>query len=367
MEAGTQRPQLRPLNFGEILDVAINVVLKNARTLITAVAVVVVPVTLLSAIVQLSAFPDAFDPGQQSAITTGSGEDLMLDSSAVAVAVGAFVVTGLFSVLASLLATAACFRAIATAYVGGQPGWRESLSFAFRRLGSLLLLLVLVTLAFTALGVVVVLLGLAGPAAGVLALLVAFVAFVYLGVAWSVSIPALLVEDARNVSALRRSFQLIRKRWWPAFGILVVGVLITFVIGLVIGLISSVPLVAAPDSTIVNFAAQTVGGLISSLVTTPILAAFITILYFDLRVRKEGLDLRLIAERIDASPEQAERGSPYIRPAGPPATAPGTAPPAGTPEHTGAWAPPAGATGGERASGPGPDPPASDRPPSTGA
>ena len=39
-----------------------------------------------------------------------------------------------------------------------------------------------------------------------------------------------------------------------------------------------------------------VGGTVGSVLTTPYSAAVVTLLYFDLRVRKEGLDLQLIAE-----------------------------------------------------------------------
>ena len=38
-----------------------------------------------------------------------------------------------------------------------------------------------------------------------------------------------------------------------------------------------------------------VGGTVSSALTTPYSAAVITLVYFDLRVRKEGLDLQLLA------------------------------------------------------------------------
>ena len=42
------RPRLRPLSFGEILDVSIKIVIRNAPTLFKAVIVVVVPVQIVS-------------------------------------------------------------------------------------------------------------------------------------------------------------------------------------------------------------------------------------------------------------------------------------------------------------------------------
>ena len=51
------RTPLRPLGVGEILDVAINIVLKNWRTLLKAVLVVVVPIQLISIAILASTIP----------------------------------------------------------------------------------------------------------------------------------------------------------------------------------------------------------------------------------------------------------------------------------------------------------------------
>jgi hypothetical protein len=42
----------------------------------------------------------------------------------------------------------------------------------------------------------------------------------------------------------------------------------------------------------------TIAGIVGAAVTTPFQAALLTVLYFDLRVRKEGFDLELLAEGI---------------------------------------------------------------------
>ena len=50
-------PALRPLGIGEILDVAIKIYRRNARTLFLIVAVVMVPTAILSSLVEVSALP----------------------------------------------------------------------------------------------------------------------------------------------------------------------------------------------------------------------------------------------------------------------------------------------------------------------
>lgn len=51
--------QLRPLGVGEILDVGIKIYTRNLLTLFRIVAVVVIPVQILTAIITLTATPDA--------------------------------------------------------------------------------------------------------------------------------------------------------------------------------------------------------------------------------------------------------------------------------------------------------------------
>ena len=47
---------------------------------------------------------------------------------------------------------------------------------------------------------------------------------------------------------------------------------------------------------------EAVANLVSSLLTTPFIAAVVTLTYFDLRVRKEGFDLAVLAERMGGAP-----------------------------------------------------------------
>lgn len=306
-----QGAQLRPLNFGEILDVALNVVVKNLKTLLLAVAVVVVPVQLLAVLVQASTLPDSFDfaatPAEQSNQVTESGD--------AAAFLGGTAVTTVFGFIASAVATAACLKAISDAYLGEKPDWRESLRFAWKRLASVAWVTLL------------------GGFLATLALIALIAPGVYLWVAWSVAIPALLLEDVRGRKALGRSFRLVKDRWWATFGILLIGFLIAavisapiqFILGFAGGLLGVVT-----GSPVVLFALSGIAGVLGAVLATPVQAAFVAILYFDLRVRKEGFDLELLAERIGASPGEAVRGSPYISPPAspyPPAPPPPAQPP----------------------------------------
>ena len=123
---------------------------------------------------------------------------------------------------------------------------------------------------------------------------------IWLAVCWCVCVPALLFERIGPFKALGRSFSLIKGRWWASFLLLVVGYL------LVVDRRRRRPVRPARASprrsrTTAPSPARSrtvVGSTLSSAITYPYLAAVLTILYFDQRVRKEGFDLQLLAEGL---------------------------------------------------------------------
>src|SRR3954447_7896411 len=104
------------------------------------------------------------------------------------------------SFLSYLLGTVACYRAVADTYLGRPTSARASLAYAASRLGDTLWLTIVLFV-----GLVAALIALILPA-------------IWLGIAWSVAYPVMLVEGQGGVGALRRSFQLTQGRWWATFG-----------------------------------------------------------------------------------------------------------------------------------------------------
>jgi hypothetical protein len=262
-------PALRPLAIGEVLDVAIKITFRHARTLALVVLIVVAPAQILSAAVSVSQ-PETFLDVEGSSVP--SDQD-------VATTIGAFAAIIVLALLSSTLATGACFKAIVDAYLGSTPSWRSSLAFAARRLHSLIWLSILAYVL------------------GAFALLGLIVLGVWLFVSWTVAVPAMLTEDVRGLKALRRSFRLVRGMWWRTFAIFLLGFILAGVLSSIIqGIVASLSFAA--DSTAAEFVLTSIGGILGALISTPFSAAFITVLYVDLRVRKEGFDLQLLAERL---------------------------------------------------------------------
>ncbi len=277
-------PGLRPLSVGEVLDRSVKLYMANFGTLAKIVLVIVVPVQLISLAVTISTFPGGALPGA----TRGS-----LGGSPSPAYTGGQVVVSVLGIITALLVTAACFKAVADAYLGERPQWRSSLGFALGRARSLLWLWVLY---FVAVFIGTILLIVPG---------------VYVFIACVVSTPVLLLEGHRGFKALRRSQALVRGRWWPTFGTFLVAIVLLFVVSAFVGLIIGVvfglsfALGGRGGSFVLLFVISAVGGTVAEVVTRPFLAAVVTLMYFDLRVRKEGLDLQLMAGRIGAPAPRA--------------------------------------------------------------
>ena len=344
--------ELRPLRIGEILDVAIKIYRSNFATLIKAVALVVAPVQILVAIVQASA-PD-------NPIKTpppGSTEPPEIDFDQLWAYFAALIVAGLLGALAAQVATAASLKAVSGAYMGERPDWRSSLRFALSRLGPLIWLGLLSTVLLT------------------LGLVACVVPGVYLYGAWAVVVPVLLLEDVRGRRALGRSRSLVRDRWWPTFAAILLGAILVAVVQAAFGLLLGLIAFMNSENGVVQLVASAILGTVSGVLATPFSAALVTVVYFDLRVRKEGLDLELLARRVGMDEQPGGARPALLPPPAPPWNAqqppvpPG--PPSWGPDPSGSgpsdWAPPplSPPPGDPQADPPPEDPPSGD-PPSDG-
>ncbi|MEA2194276.1 MAG: hypothetical protein QOG42_710 [Solirubrobacteraceae bacterium] len=307
------RPRLRPLSLGEILDVSIKICLAHWRTLIKAVLVVVVPVQIISTILTADYTVSTFD---FSANTTQTPQQTLDELNQY---LGGLAISTLLQVCAVGLAAAACFRAIAQAYLGESADWRSSLSFALHHVPSLLLLALLYGL---------------GVGLGTLLLILPGV---WLYVAWAIAMPVLLVEGARGRAALGRSFGLVKGRWWRTFGTIAVGFILASIVSTLVQGVFLVGILVGADNDAVVLVLSAIAGVVGLAITTPFQAALLTVIYFDLRVRKEGFDLELLAQEIGAGAPGTAAGAA----AAPPAA---LAPPGGEIDRTGApfWPPPPG-------------------------
>ncbi|HVM12232.1 MAG TPA: hypothetical protein VM638_07140 [Actinomycetota bacterium] len=268
----------QPMRAGQVLDAGVNLYRLHFRTLMPLVAVVVIPVELLTLLISLQV------PSSRAALV---------------VQIGVIVLIALFSVA---LMTAAVLRTAADAYIGQPPRIGSALRFALTRVHSILWvsllvgLLVLIPMIPTVVAALarapdalVVILGIAG-AAGVIAIAVTFM----------FAPPIVVVDDVRGSRALGRSRMLTRGFRWRIFGTLLLAYLLAAVVAFVIAL-PFTPLTQGEitgELTTGGWIAVSIRDSLTQIITTPFTTVVTVLLYFDARVRKEALDLEIMAQQL---------------------------------------------------------------------
>jgi Membrane domain of glycerophosphoryl diester phosphodiesterase len=127
---------------------------------------------------------------------------------------------------------------------------------------------------------------------------------VYFAVRWSMSVPAMMAEDIGPIKGMSRSWNLVKGQWWRSFGVILIVLIMRFIIGIALGFMYGL-IVGAVTTGDVRLAVVAVGTTILSALISPIVTIALVLLYFDLRVRKEGLDLDQLAQQTSPGPAPA--------------------------------------------------------------
>jgi hypothetical protein len=243
---------LRARGVGDILVDAFALYRRHWQNLIAIVAIVVVPLTIVQ-VVLVDAFVDDVKVEQLA-----DGSIRVTSGDLTAAIVGGLIVAVAFT-LAFMILTGALTRAAAGTFLARDLSIADTYRYGFARLGSIMLVAILVVLAV---------------AGGLLLFVIP--GLIVLTRLW-VSLPALVIEDRRGREALRRSWNLVKGYSWPVFGAIIVS-------GLLTGLFSNLLAAVFPDNLVGNAIAQA----IAAVLTTPYSVLVGILIYFSLRIRKEG-------------------------------------------------------------------------------
>ncbi len=137
---------------------------------------------------------------------------------------------------------------------------------------------------------------------------------------------AIVSERAGPIAAIGRSWELTRGHWWRTFGTLLVLWLLWLVLDIALGATLLGAIATADDMSQATYAVlQTALSIVLNAIVYPLIAAIISVIYYDLRVRNEGFDLQLLAQGVGADTSRFE-SAPEL-PGAPPST---SVPPPGT-------------------------------------
>jgi len=114
--------------------------------------------------------------------------------------------------------------------------------------------------------------------------------------------PAVIVEGYRSLSALRRGFALARRSELRIFlnllvySLLALGLLIVVMLPFLI--VASVTAAGSEEFSTLGQVAVTVGATLGAIIVLPVTYIPATLLYYDLRVRKEGYNVSRLSEEM---------------------------------------------------------------------
>jgi hypothetical protein len=112
-----------------------------------------------------------------------------------------------------------------------------------------------------------------------------------------VTAPVVGAERLGPVKAMRRSARLVARRFWPVLGLIILSSIVMTLFGYAIGLVpTAVSLLVGTDG--LGWVLTAASGILTALITMPVVAATTVLIYLDLRVRTEGLDLELDATEV---------------------------------------------------------------------
>lgn len=302
-----QGGQSGPRSFGQVMDAAFGIYTKRFLPLAKIAAFVWIPLIVALILIDLYRFADiAGNPRYIVGDTIRS-----LDESRILI--GSILLAVLY-VIGFLLVVGASLRASSQAYLGEPIDAGASFRFAAKQFPRMFWLAILLTL-FTA-----------------IAYICLVIPGIYVSIVWILAMPALLLEGRGGFKALGRSNDLVNGFWWRTFGVLLVVGIFTSIVGSVIpGLINGAFDSTSKDNFTLWVVLTDIVSLMGYIFTGPLWAAAITVLYYDLRVRKEGFDLEMLVERID---EPGALGSPtepqQTQPAFGSSQSPPSAPPSGS-------------------------------------
>jgi len=318
---------LRPLKVGEIMDGAFNAVRRNPKATLGLAAVLMTISGIITALISLAslhAMQNVQFPASGQTLTHAQAEHFVatLAEAVIPLYAGTLILQFVIDTCLTGMLTAVVGHSMLGRQVTIAEAWRLARPRLPAVIGSVLLegLVILGAMAagvipglalilahLTGLGVLLIVLG----------VIAATVFTIIFAVRVSLATPAVVLESKGPWTSLVRSWRLVKRSWWRVFGI---TLLISIVVGLA-GFILALPfdlvsLLAGSSghsgvtfgvggTTVVGILVSAVGTIVAGAVTRPVLAGTRVLLYTDLRMRREGLDIALQS----ATSQQGQTGS----------------------------------------------------------
>jgi hypothetical protein len=258
------------MRIGETLDAAIKLYRAHWKTLMGIAAFILVPVNFLQSFLTRNV-------ATSNPFNLSSRPPTLPENSDYVATISAVFAIGLFLFIQPFLA-AAFARAASDVYMGAKPTIGGVYRFALSRTHSILWVTFLSALAVLG---------------GFILLIVPGILF---AIRFGFSPVVVAVEGARGTRAMRRSWRLAKGHFWKILGTLFLAGILSNVVAGILTLPFTISGIALGSN---GWFLRWIGASIAAVIARPYAAMVGVLLYFDMRVRKEGLDLALMARELE--------------------------------------------------------------------
>jgi hypothetical protein len=127
--------------------------------------------------------------------------------------------------------------------------------------------------------------------------------WIWIWVGWVAVLPVMFVENVGLGAAMGRSWRLVQGRWWRTFLILFLVLLVWYFARIALEAFIALAngLIGVVVSSYVVLGITQAAAIIVGALVNPVVQIAIVLIYFDLRVRREALDLFQLAEHVSSS------------------------------------------------------------------
>lgn len=297
---------LRPLSLGELLDRAFTLYRGHFRLF---VGIMAVPSVFALSVAFIAAFLQ-----REARVGNGVAPGTIPDVFTIALVFFGLMIVMFAYFIVYTVALGATATAVSELYLGHSVGVVEVYARMRGRLGRLILLMIFFGLrvfgvAFAGILLVTFAGALAALATPILAGISVVLGFLVIGVLcavmmvrYGVAVPALVLENLTAGEALKRSVELTQGHRWRVFLVFLLATIIAYAgLALFQGPFQMAAFMAGQETTRgfwLNLAGVT-SGTIGGTLTAPIMVVGLALMYYDTRIRHEGLDLDLMLADLD--------------------------------------------------------------------
>jgi hypothetical protein len=295
-----QAPMLRPLGVGDVLDRTFTVYRSKPLVFIALSAIWYLLLVLVFVVLAVVIFAGALAAFSRQATTPSPDQ---IAGAAVGI-IGFVIVAVIVAILLFAAQSAALVHAAGRRYLAKDAAIGESFRAGLSASPRLFVAGILVFLAIIGIwAVLVIVAAIANQGvAWVVAILAGIVATAFLGCSWLVAPVIVVVEKMGPIAALGRAWRLSAGNRWRIFGIqvllFILNLVLSLLIGGIFGGIAASGVQSGQGGQVGISVVQSLVNLASTIIWAPVEWIAFTVLYYDLRVRKEAFDLQLAAEAL---------------------------------------------------------------------